>query len=251
MLVEGRNKKDLREFLLKDPVRTYFILLGLYREKSPYKKIYLNYRKGELLGLVGLRHTGLAQVYSIDGDMDPYYDLLKTLDYRFLNIARSQDLGLGQKLGLSLRSKTYLSLYKQGKLEAGPDLTIRPMNLDDLDRVVEIYEENFQSFGGRSTLEARLRGRGRGRVLVEGSRIIASVQSDFESEDKALIVALATDSQYKNKGYGTRLMKSISQELYLEGKLPYIQYDNLDAGRIYKAIGYENIDEILRYERNE
>jgi uncharacterized protein len=63
----------------------------------------------------------------------------------------------------------------------------------------------------------------------------------------AMIVAVCTHSDYKKKGYATECMTKLCRDVLDEGKELCLFYDNPEAGRIYKHIGFVDIGFWMMY----
>jgi len=56
-----------------------------------------------------------------------------------------------------------------------------------------------------------------------------------------MIVAVCTHKNYRGKGYATELLTEIVSYLLREKQSVCLFYDNPDAGRIYRKIGFNEI----------
>jgi len=72
-------------------------------------------------------------------------------------------------------------------------------------------------------------------------KLVSSVASTAETSDTAIIVGLMTLPEYRGKGFGTLCLLRICQDLINNGKTVYLTYDNPNAGRIYRKIGFREI----------
>jgi len=72
-------------------------------------------------------------------------------------------------------------------------------------------------------------------------KLVSSVATTAETSDTAIIVGLMTLPEYRGKGFGTLCLLRICQDLINNGKTVYLTYDNPNAGRIYRKIGFREI----------
>jgi predicted GNAT family acetyltransferase len=99
-------------------------------------------------------------------------------------------------------------------------------------------------------MEERIKsGRGRGLCIRRNGKIVAVAQSEFEMDTSALIVGVATDPASQGKGLGSTCVEALCSQLLKEGKDLYLQYDNMDAGRIYERLGFRPFDQVKHYEK--
>ncbi|SCG98010.1 MULTISPECIES: GNAT family N-acetyltransferase [unclassified Romboutsia] len=75
--------------------------------------------------------------------------------------------------------------------------------------------------------------------VKDNDKIISTVSTGIETSFLAMICGVGTDINYRNKGLATYMVYTLSKELFNEGKVPCLFYNNEYAGRIYKKIGYE------------
>jgi len=242
------------EFIRQDSARNYFARLGFESDKSVYESIIGEWDKeGQLIAVLFKRLSGNLQFYAKgEYDVDGFADCISNMEFSTLIAPRSCCDRLLEK-GLFGHVKdgaiiAKLSHNKEIHFEAYSE--VEPLWAEDLDEVVELYEEVFTAFSSKAVMEKRLRsGRGRGVCIRVQGRIVSVVQSEFEEEDSALIVGVGTAAGLQGKGLATKCLKVLCTMLLQEGKDLYLQYDNMDAGRIYEKLGFEPVDQVRHYKR--
>lgn len=250
LLADEYNK--LKEFIGKDIARNYFLLLGLSGTREVYDKIYGEFIDDELQAVLFRRKTGVLQFYTHkDFDLEGFVSLIKTLDYNSLIGPKSYcHLFLNKGIFSRFNEGAYLSkLDKGSRIQyKSMEYKIRYITTDDLDDIVTLYKGVFQSFAPKEVMEQKLiEKRGRG-VCIEIDGVIVSVaQSDFEIEDAAVVVGVATDKNHLGKGFATQCMSFLCNVLQNEGKDIYLQYHNLNAEGIYEKLGFKKIDRVIHY----
>ncbi len=250
----AEDYEELKKFLRGDIGRNYFTLLGMESKKLPYTSIYGQYYDDDLSAVLFLRKTGTLQFFSQGAfDLEAFVELIKKLDYKSMIGPRSLCHVFYEKgLFKSFKPGAYISrLSRQEEISSGDlDSRIRPIVLEDLEEVVEVYRECFNSFAPKEVMEEKLlTKRGRGLCLVEEGRILSLAQSDFETDRDALIVGVATRPTNRNQGLASLCLEALVSELSSEGKDLYLQYDNLEAGRIYERLGFKVLDQVGHYIR--
>lgn len=246
---------ELKQFLKKDIARNYFTLLGISSENSPYKSIFGEFTKeGDLKAVLFLRKTGLLQFYAVGSfDLEGFSSILRDLDYNGMIAPSSYSNGF-LEAGIFSRVEPGAYISKLNKdIRIGPSkhqYSIKDLTIEDLDEVIEIYQECFKSFAPKDVMKKKLSsGRGRGVVLEEEGKILSLAQSDFETSDGALIVGVATRKDYWKRGLATHCLEELIEILQEEEKDLYLQYDNLEAGKIYERLGFEVIDQVMHYKK--
>lgn len=250
--IQNRDEVWLREFLEKDIARNYFILLGLISKNSPYEKIFGEYQEGIITALLFKRKSGTLQFYAPGlFDVEGFAELIKTLDVSGMICPKS--------FGHKFLDKEIFSTYHEGafisKLSsrdrqeiALPKQEIEELNVQDLDEVVTLYKTCFTSFSPKELMEEKLRTRrGRGVCIRECGEIVCVAQSDFEVDHGALIVGVATKKEARCRGLATQCLRHLIRIFQSEDKDIYLQYDNLEAGRIYERLGFKIMDQVMHY----
>lgn len=112
----------------------------------------------------------------------------------------------------------------------------------DAEEIVKIEEEAFHMPGSADGIRHSMKN-GSGRVygVRENGAIAAVAESTAECRNLAMVVGVCTRPQHRRQGYASACITRLSNDLLKEGKTPCLFYDNPDAARIYKALGYEDI----------
>ena len=241
----------LDRFLLKDIGRNYFLLLGL-RKDGVYSHIYGEFEEAKLKAVLLLRKSGILQFYaSEEFDLQGFVEIIRGLDYKSMIGPKSfchEFLNMGVFNGFT--EGAYLSkLDKDHRLSTNINKhAIMHISVEDLDSVVELYEEVFKSFASKEIMENKIKQkRGRGVMIKLHGKVASVAQSDFEIKDGALIVGVATAKEYRGQGLGTDCLTYLCNILQQEGKDLFIQYDNMEAEGIYSRLGFKKFDQVMHY----
>jgi uncharacterized protein len=242
------------EFIRQDNARNYFIRLGLESHKPIYERIIgeLN-DNGELKAILLKRLSGNLQFYSKgEFDEEGFISCISEMNFNSLISSRSYcDRFLDKGLFLNYEDGAIIAKLDSrwvGEYELSPE--VEALKLEDLDDVVQLYEEVFSSFSSKDVMLKRLRsGRGRGLCIRHQGKVVSVVQSEFEELNSALIVGVGTAIDFQGKGLATKCLRALCKQLAQEGKDLYLQYDNIDAGRIYEKLGFKPIDQVRHYKR--
>ena len=254
MLVKLDKDKwcDLIPILKENILENYFNILGLVSGNEVYKDIYVQYSKSkEVKSVIFLRKSGTIKFYAREGFLpEEISNFLKTIEYKsfigpasYCSLIQNEDiLTKSEKLTELCRLKSNINL------EVSYNDHIRKINLEHLDEVIEVYKKSFKSFASKEVLKQRIETkRGRAFGIFDNKKLISVAFTDFETRDEALIVGVATIPEYRNRGYGTELVKFLSSLLQFEKKEVYLEYEDQIAGNIYRKLGFCIVDSIYRY----
>lgn len=242
------------EFIRQDSARNYFIRLGFESGKPVFEKIIGEWDEcGNLKAVLFKRLSGNLQFYSnIVFDVNGFAEWIKGMEFESMISPRSYcDKFIHKGLFSSVKDGAIIAKLDRNEVAAFEHYTeVEELKIEDLDEVVSLYEKVFTAFSSKAVMEKRLRsGRGRGVCIRHEGKIVSVVQSEFEEKDSVLIVGVGTDIESQGKGLATKCLKVLCSQLVNEGKDLYLQYDNMDAGRIYEKLGFKPIDQLRHYKR--
>lgn len=252
--IMAKEYDKIKNFIELDIARNYFILLGLTSKKEVYDRVYGEFEGEVLKAALFRRKTGTLQFFNNgNADIDAFKELISNLEYTVLIGPKSYcHCLLDKKIFSTFKEGAYISkLSKNAKVEIKSNsLYIREINTLDLDEIVKLYSKVFSSFSSKEVMADKLKNnRGRGICIEDNGKIVSVAQTDFETIESALVVGVATEQEYQKKGLGTICLQVLIQGLLKEGKNIYLQYDNLEAGRIYERLGFKQIDQMVHYEK--
>lgn len=246
-----------------DVGRNYFLVLGLREAEKVYEKVWFVERN--MGAVVALRKSGNVQLAVMQDrslmpeEVNALCSLLHELPYKELitTITMSKALKNGCILG-EAHPRSYI-----GKLRSLEELGRKPLpvmrsgwHIRDLTAVdsadiVQVHSQVFEHFASQKVIYKRLsEGHGRGIGLFdEQGQLISLLMTECETQSAANIVGVATLPAFQGRGLASYLVYLISEQLLREGKRPHLMFDNLAAGSIYEAIGYQLYDQTVHYKR--
>ena len=145
----------------------------------------------------------------------------------------------------SVRRMSLASLTAETYNDQDPGLIPRRAGTDDLDDLFsflmtveefDINEKSRSSFGkGIET------GTGRAYFIRKEERIVACAQITAENSCNGTIVGVATDPAWRNRGFARACVSFSCRDMISDGKEVLLFYDNPDAGRLYRKLGFRDI----------
>ncbi|MEG2916632.1 MAG: GNAT family N-acetyltransferase [Clostridium sp.] len=144
--------------------------------------------------------------------------------------------------------ETYFCELTNDKLLREFDSSVKLVKIDDVKRLSD-FINSINEFSAdkdstedkiSKTIESNL---GRIYYIEDGhGKIISSSQTTAENSKSAMVVGVATSKENRNKGLTSNCLSKLCYDLLSEGKTLCLFYDNPLAGRIYKKLGFEDID---------
>lgn len=226
--------------------RSYFIRLGL-RRPDTYQAVYGDYGpEGALRGLLCLRRSGTVQFVALgEPDVEALKGLLETFSWTQLIAPESSGIHL-ERAGAFSTTELRACIARLESLRPGHREETAPMTPADLTEVVGLYDRVFDQHMSLGQMQEKLAAaRGRGVVIRRGGRIVSMAQTELEEDDSALVVGVATDPAFQRHGLAEGCVRSLCETLLTEGRIPWLQYDNPDAGKLYTRLGFVPADRIL------
>jgi hypothetical protein len=155
-----------------------------------------------------------------------------------------------QKLIKKEESYSFLVLKELNYYDS--DYEINKVTVDSIGKVIEFLKtiEEFENIDERFFVSDIKNQTARCYFIEVDNRVVSTASSTAESTVGAIIADVATDKEYRNRGYAKAILSKLCSDLLNEGKTPYILYDNPYAGKLYKSIGFKKIAfwKILRFE---
>ncbi|WP_052124241.1 GNAT family N-acetyltransferase [Ureibacillus manganicus] len=122
---------------------------------------------------------------------------------------------------------------------------IQLMANEDIVELVELLKSIPEFQSSNITVESKERalkdGTGKTYFVRVDGKIVSTASTTAENKHSAMVVGVATREDYKRKGYASDIMIKLCKELLAEGKELCLFYDNPEAGKIYKRLGFEDI----------
>jgi len=239
-------------FLTKESSINLFIIgdIEAFGYDTPFQTLWGEWQDGELTAIL-LKYYESFIFYSKDKDSFDVEGFAKILQDGKQPVQLSGKTELVRrfeqqaKLSLGKKKITYFAHCGTAPSFINMD-DIKIATSEDVNRIYALQKSIEEFNVGEQTkkmLQKALETKTGRTFFAEGqnSEIISSVSSAAENSQSAMIVGVSTHKNHRNKGLASRLMKALVHELLKEKKFVCLFYDNPDAGKIYKKIGFEDI----------
>lgn len=205
---------------------------------------------------------------NIGGLLIQYFDLLTLYSYDnrnltcFINhINKLQFSNINGKIDTLKYIEPYINYNKKRIVnfcvlknidylrEREVDSNVKKIRFGKVGKILNLYEDinEFQNPTIQSIKE-NLR-TGRGYYIEKDRKVVSMAKSTAESSTHAMIVGVGTHPMYRNKGYATKCIVKLCNNLINEKKKPCLFYDNEEAGKIYKKLGFKEVGQWVIYYR--
>ena len=124
----------------------------------------------------------------------------------------------------------------------------RVASFADMDKLVELYSHAGHMYRSRANIETKLR---MGRLFVveepatfqRAARFAACALLNVEGSDGGIIGGVFTLPEARGKGYASACTAALCKDLQRDGKMPCLFYENPIAGRVYRKLGFEQVEQ--------
>ena len=246
--IDRKYEKKVIEYLnLEKEINTFSLQeLKNYGFENIFYKIYCDIDEDGNINGILFRCFEYLTFYSYgDFDVDGFCELISDMEFNEISGKSSYVDLIANKLGLLKYRRVHLCrLLSIDKYEEEIDdnFKLKKINIFNIKKVVKLYEE-IDEFQNTTIENVRLNLRsGRGYCIEHKKKIISMAKSTAENQNTAMIIGVGTHHDYRNRGLATKCMMKLCSELLDKNIIPCLFYDNEEAGKIYKKLGFETID---------
>ncbi len=247
----SKDNKQLMDYLKEEKSINLFIIGDIenFGYDSDFQEIWAEFDENEQIVGVLLRYQNFYVPYSKgDFDVQGFVDIInKDKKLEVISGKKSVIEKFDNYIEFTKKKEQYFAeLVDDSLLYKDIDLTeVKKADIEDVDSINELKEliEEFdvtpsskESF--RQTIST---GTGRTYFIKIDGRVVASASTTAENSESAMIVGVCTHPKYRRKGYATKCMTVLCNEVLNEGRTLCLFYDNPNAGIIYKSIGFKDI----------
>lgn len=244
--IDRSYHNKLIEYLKQEPEFNLLIIgdIDRYGYDNYFFNIWADINEDEEIDGILVKCFDYITVYSYSKfNVDNFINLINKLKY--LEISGKYEIinALSDKIKLRKIRTVNLSKLDKNIVDTNKqtDLKIKKIKPRRLKKIVRLYEliDEFEN----TNIDCIKNGlkTGRGYCIEINKKVVAMAKSTSENKTHAMIVGVGTHPNFRNRGFASRCIIKICNELLSEGKIPCLFYDNEEAGKIYKKLGFENI----------
>jgi len=176
-------------------------------------------------------------------------------DFKFMSGLKEITEKIEPYLNKQLKTKRQTYYAKCTKLTSNQDIVIfsivEQASPKDAEALVQLLNSVPEFNDSIITVERKRRtltdGTSRAFFIMEDEKMVSTASTAAENSMSAMVIAVATLENYKKRGYATKCMLVLCNQLLQEGKELCLFYDNPSAGAIYKRIGFVDIGFWMMY----
>lgn len=173
----------------------------------------------------------------------PYYPEMRLSETYMCRCNRAALQAVSPKGEAGMNDRTAVGNFPENTVE------LRPMTEKDVREIVALYqeiEEFAHTYGDPEKAQKELEVNfACGELVVgafENGTLAAIAGTSGSNSRSAMLVGVATRPGFRKKGYATAVVREVCRRSFLDGKeFLCLFYDNPEAGRIYRGMGFEEI----------
>jgi len=253
----SKDNEQLMEYLKEEKSLNLFIIGDVenFGYDSDFQEIWAEIDEDEKIVSVLLRYQHFYIPYSKgDFDVTGFVDIINR-DKEFDGMSGKKSVleKFDKFMEFSKKKEQYFAeLTDDGLLDTDVELLeVRKAKVEDIDDIINLKQKIEEFDITLSSIESYrqtiVTGTGRTYFIEKDGEVIASASTTAENSESAMIVGVCTHPQYRRKGYATKCMIALCKEVLSEGLGLCLFYDNPNAGRIYKQIGFRDIGKWKMY----
>lgn len=150
--------------------------------------------------------------------------------------------------------QTHLSRLNKMSVPPQSESLIRRMGQEDAEDIYDLYMQieeltGYRHKGREAAMESirqnlNISGRTYGLYVTKGSekRLVSIASTAAENSLSAMVIGVGTLKEYRKHGYASAVISRLCHDCLQDGKqFLCLFYDNPEAGKIYKGIGFQEV----------
>ncbi len=250
MLCTDKDKKELFEFLNKRQAENTFFIGDI--ENFSLEEDFMDVWKFETDGEISTVLLRYYKFYLLSAENDKYLKEVAEIVNLDKNAFMLSGLeGLIDKMAdlvefKEIRRSFLANLSGDTFNELETDLVPISATVDDREALFD-FQKSIEEF----TVSEKIResfgkelstGTGRMYFIKEDGKIVSSATITAENTVNGMIIGVATDKAYRQKGYAKACVSTICKSMVDNGKSVVLFYDNPSAGKLYKSLGFVDVE---------
>lgn len=257
-LLQEDDTHDLLDFLYQESAFNIFPIgdVETFGIHTDFLHVYGDYVKGTLESILLIYHQNAI-----------YYSIVETINPDFIPIVSLYNVHVisGKESLMSrwipyIPSKTIKTMCFCRLRESTPfeDHHFSIHRLSTEEEAKELFDllKRIDEFADLKTdkeafVQEKMHALKMGMTLTirENNHLVATASTTATTSKSTMIVGVATDKDYRRKGYATALLMEIIKHYVDEKKECCLFFDNLEAGRIYERLGFRIIGRWMMIQR--
>lgn len=247
------DRKNVLQYLYQEPTFNIFIIgdIETFGFDKDFQTIYGEFDDVGNYKSVLLFYNENVVYYSHKNYFNTLYrDILKQHNFNYIS-GKEDLMKLVQPFLPDSFSFTPMYFCQATELKQDITITEEIKEVKDINDIEKLYELLVQidEFGIKNqTKETFMNSAQKGLIMgtklyiEKDNKAVSTVATTADTTINAMVVGVATDPNYRQNGYASQLMIGLMKKYIHEKKKSLcLFYNNPEAGKIYKRLGFEDI----------
>ncbi|MEZ0537566.1 GNAT family N-acetyltransferase [Caldicellulosiruptoraceae bacterium PP1] len=254
-LLDNSDKENILKFLSKEKELNLFIIGDIlnFGFDKPFQKVWAEFDQEDNIIAVLLKHHNNFIFYSRENyNCDAFCEIISKEKFKVFSGEKSiienikcrfKFLNENLNIFCKLDKNDYIPI-KNDNVSLVKVMSKENIEYNILEEIALMYQsiDEFLNPASFEQLKADIEsGSSRIFYIEEDGIIVSTARTGAENDGLAMVLSVATMEGYREKGYATACIAKLCSDLLKEGKTLCLFYDNPNAGRIYKKIGFKQI----------
>jgi uncharacterized protein len=252
-----KDHDQVHTFLSEEPSINLFIIgdLEVFGYDSDFQELWAEFdEQGEIKSVLLRFYQSFIPYAKGEFNVAGYISIMSTYQQPIYLSGKSEIVRKFEpfkELQLGKKQETFFAECKSSAYLEETNLDIKKADIEDIDNILSLrrsIEEFSIRDDAREMLLSSMQSKTARTYFTEENGMMTScVSTTAENSISAMIVGVCTRKDYRRKGLATAIMHKLFKDVLDEGKVLCLFYDNPEAGRIYKRLGFKDIGKWTMY----
>lgn len=245
------------EFLSEEPSINLFIIgdLEVFGYDTDFQDIWAQFNEqGEIKAVLLRFYQSFIPYAKGEFDVAQFVSIINSFPQPHFLSGKSEiveKFEAYKELQLGIKQQTFFAECTSTEYIKNTNMDIIKADIDDIDQILSlrksIDEFQIRDDAREMLLTSMQSNTARSYFTEESGKMTACVSTTAENSISAMIVGVCTRKEFRGKGLATAIMQKLFKDVLNEGKVLCLFYDNQEAGRIYKRLGFKDIGKWTMY----
>ena len=251
--LEEKDRKETLDFLSEEPSINLFAIgdIESFGFNEDFQDVWGEYDDYKLTGVLLRYNQNFIPYWKKDNfNPDKFKDIIRNspIKGRMMSGKKIIMENFESIFDNFKKRETYFCELKKAEKLVDDTFEVKIAKISDKNRIPKfinsIKEFNNSPNTTPEQFEKKLLTNSGKSYYIENSNgeIISIAQTTAENSFSAMVVGVATRQDYRKKGLVSKCMSKLCFDYLQEGKTLCLFYDNPEAGKIYKRIGFKEIE---------
>ncbi len=261
-LLKYEDNNTVLEYLNKDPLFNLFMISDVesFGYDSEFQKVWGEYEDDSLVAILLYYRKSFVYYSELVRKVEPFVEVIKQHEFNYINGNKEiVESFMFYFPSLKVKDMNY-ALLDSFNLKMNDDVDILQINTykeycehwDLLNTIEDFMGEDIKDRDSyaRHSEELTINGSKRTYCVNIKGKMISVASTVAENNDNAMVISVATLKEYRKMGYSTAIMKRLCDDFINEKRKSLcLFYDNLEAGKMYRRLGFKDIGTFRLYKK--